>query len=192
MSLVNPTWRAPRIHSELLLLGYDIVESTISKYLIKIPQPPSQNWKVFLNNITTNPTSQWTAQQIIEAFPYDQCPKYLIRDRDAIYGHIFQNKVKNMGINEVVTAPKSPWQNPYVERLIGSIRRECLDHVIIFNQKHLNIILTSYCDYYLNARTHLSLEKNSPNPRKIEPKSKGKVIALPQVGGLHHLYTRAA
>ena len=230
MSLENPTWGAPRIHSELLLLGYDIVESTISKYLIKIPQPPSQNWKVFLNNhvyqlasvdfftvptvtfqilycfivlrhdqrrivhfnITTNPTSQWTAQQIIEAFPYDQCPKYLIRDRDAIYGHIFQNKVKNMGINEVVTAPKSPWQNPYVERLIGSIRRECLDHVIIFNQKHLHIILTSYCDYYLNARTHLSLEKNSPNPRKIEPMSKGKVIAIPQVGGLHHLYTRAA
>jgi transposase InsO family protein len=143
-------------------------------------------------NITTNPTSQWTAQQIIEAFPYDQCPKYLIRDRDAIYGHIFQNKVKNMGINEIVTAPKSPWQNPYVERLIGSIRRECLDHVIIFNQKHLHIFLTFYCDYYLNARTHLSLVKNSPNPRKIEPKSKGKVIAIPQVGGLHHLYTRAA
>ena len=116
----------------------------------------------------------------------------LIRDRDAIYGHIFQNKVKNMGINEVVTAPKSPWQNPYVERLIGSIRRECLDHVIIFNQKHLRLILTSYCDYYLNARTHLSLEKNSPNPRKIEPKSKDKVIAPPRFGGLHHLYTRAA
>jgi hypothetical protein len=97
-----------------------------------------------------------------------------------------------MGINEVVTAPKSPWQNPYVERLIGSIRRECLDQVIIFNQKHLHRILTSYCDYYLNARARLSLVKNSPNPRKIEPKSNGKVIALPRVGGLHHLYTRAA
>jgi transposase InsO family protein len=211
MSLENPTWGAPRIHSELQLLGYNIVESTISKYLVRVPKPPSQTWKTFLKNhvnqiasidfftvstitfqilycfivlrhekrkiihfnITANPTSQWTAQQIIEAFSYDQCPKYLIRDRDAIYGYIFQKKVKNMGIYEVVTAPKSPWQNPYVERLIGSIRRECLDHVIIFNQKHLHIILISYCDYYLNARIHLSLEKNSPNPRKIEPKSKG-------------------
>jgi transposase InsO family protein len=230
MSVENPTWGAPRIHSELLLLGYDIVEATISKYLIKTPQPPSQTWKTFLKNhldqtasidfftvptatfrilycfivlrhenrkivhfnITCNPTSLWTAQQILEAFPYDGSPKYLIRDRDAIYGHIFQKKVKNMGIKEVVTAAKSPWQNPYVERLIGSIRRECLDHVIIFNQKHLHKILTSYREYYLNARTHLSLVKNSPVPRKIEPKSNGKVIAIKQVGGLHHLYKRVA
>ena len=97
-----------------------------------------------------------------------------------------------MGIHEVLTAPNAPWQNPYVERLIGSIRRECLDHVIIFNQGHLHRILTSYCNYYLNARTHLSLKKNSPNPRKIEPKPKGRIIAIPKVGGLHHLYTRAA
>jgi len=97
-----------------------------------------------------------------------------------------------MGINEVVTAPKSPWQNPYVERLIGSIRRECLDHVIVLNQKHLHKILASYRDYYLNVRPHLSLEKNSPNPRNMEPMSKGKVIAIPQVGGLHHLYKRVA
>ncbi len=196
----------------------------------KILQPPSQNWKTFLNNhvhqlasidfftvptvtfrilycfivlrhnqrrivhfnITTNPTSQWTAQQIIEAFPYDQSPKYLIRDRDSIYGHTFQKKVKNMGIHEVVTAPKSPWQNPYVERLIGSIRQECLDHVIIFNQGHLHRILTSYCDYYLNTRTHLSLGKNSPNPRTIELRSIDRIIAFPKVGGLHHLYARVA
>ena len=97
-----------------------------------------------------------------------------------------------MGIIEGVTAPKSPWQNPFVERLIGTIRRECLNHVIVLNQKHLHKILTSYCNYYLNARTHLSLAKNSPIPRKIESKSKGKVIALPQVGGLHHLYKRVA
>ncbi len=143
-------------------------------------------------NITTNPTSQWAAQQIIEAFPYDEYTKYLIRDGDAIYGHTFQKKVKNMGIKEVVTAAKSPWQNPYVERLIGSIRRECLDHVIIFNRKHLHRILTSYREYYLTARTHLALDKNSPVPRKIEPRSKGKVIAIEQVGGLHHLYKRVA
>ena len=97
-----------------------------------------------------------------------------------------------MGINEVVTAPKSPWQNLFVERLIGSIRRECLDHVIIFNPKHLHKILNSYRDYYLNARTHLSLSKNSPIPRKTESKSKGKIIAIPQVGGLHHLYKKVA
>ncbi len=230
ISLENPIWGAPRIHSELLLLGYDITESTISKYMSKTLQPPSQNWKTFLNNhvhqlasidfftvptvtfrilycfivlrhnqrrivhfnITTNSTNQWTAQQIIEAFPYDQSPKYLIRDRDSIYGHTFQKKVKNMGIHEVVTAPKSPWQNPYVERLIGSIRQECLDHVIIFNQGHLHRILTSYCDYYLNTRTHLSLGKNSPNPRTIELRSKDRIIAFPKVGGLHHLYARVA
>jgi hypothetical protein len=97
-----------------------------------------------------------------------------------------------MGIKEVVTAPKSPWQNPFVERLIGSIRRECLDHIIIFNQKHLYKILKSYREYYLNARTHLPLEKNSPIPRRTEPKSKGKMIAIPQVGSLHHLYKRVA
>jgi len=230
MSLENPTWGAPRIHSELLLLGYDIVEATISKYMPKTLQPPSQNWKTFLNNhvhqlasidfftvptatfrilycfivlrhekrkivhfnITTNPTSLWTAQQIKEAFPFDQAPKYLLRDRDAIYGHVFQQTVNNMGIKEVLTAAKSHWQNPFVERLIGSIRRECLDHVIIFNRKHLHRVLTSYRLYYLNARTHLSLAKNSPVPRKIEQKYNGKVIAIKQVGGLHHLYKRVA
>ena len=148
--------------------------------------------KIVHFNITSNPTSFWTAQQIKEAFPYDQSPKYLIRDRDAIYSHLFQQTIKNMGITEVITAAKSPWQNPYVERLIGSIRRECLDHVIIFNRKHLHRILTSYREYYLNARTHLSLAKNSPVSRKIEPKSNGKVIAIEQVGGLHHLYKRVA
>jgi len=148
--------------------------------------------KIVHFNITTNPTSLWTAQQIKEAFPFDQAPKYLLRDRDAIYGHVFQQTVNNMGIKEVLTAAKSPWQNPFVERLIGSIRRECLDHVIIFNRKHLHRVLTSYRLYYLNARTHLSLAKNSPVPRKIEQKSNGKVIAIEQVGGLHHLYKRVA
>lgn len=230
MALENPTWGAPRIHSELCLLGYDIVESTISKYLARLPKPPSQTWRTFLKNhinqiasidfftvptvsfqilycfivlkherrkivhfnISSNPTAQWTAQQIKEAFPYDQSPKYLLRDRDAIYGHVFQQYVNNMNIKEVVTAPKSPWQNPFAERLIGSIRRECLDHMIVLNQKHLHKILASYRDYYLNVRPHLSLEKNSPIPRKIEPKPKGRVIAIPQIGGLHHLYKRAA
>ena len=130
--------------------------------------------KIVHFNITTNPTAEWTAQQIKEAFPYDQSPKYLIRDRDSTYRQVFQQTVNNMGIKEVVTAPKSPWQNPFAERLIGSIRRECLDHIIIFNQKHLHKILTSYRDYYLNVKTHLSLSKNSPSPRNIESKFKDR------------------
>lgn len=124
-------------------------------------------------NITTNPTVQWTVQQIKEAFPYDQSPKYLLRDRDAIYGQVFQQTINSMGIKEVVTAPKSPWQNPFAERLIGSIRRECLDHIIIFNQKHLYRILTLYREYYLNARTHPTHERLSQNPKaKLLPPHK--------------------
>ena len=143
-------------------------------------------------NVTAHPAQQWAAQQIIEAFPFNEAPRYMIRDRDSIYGEWFQRRVKNMGIEEVAIAPRSPWQNPFVERVIGSIRRECLDHVIIWNERHLLRVLRSYFDYYHNSRTHLSLERNAPNPREVEPRSQGKVIAIPQVGGLHHRYTRAA
>ena len=143
-------------------------------------------------NITTNPTARWTAQQITEAFPFDEAPAYLIRDRDGCYGTEFRDRVEKMGIEEVPTAPRSPWQNPYCERVIGSIRRECLDHVIVLNDRHLKRILSAYFDYYHNCRTHLSLERNSPVPRGVEPPSRGAVISIPQVGGLHHRYTRAA
>jgi putative transposase len=143
-------------------------------------------------NVTAHPTAEWTAQQIIEAFPDNEAPKYLLRDRDSIYGEYFRNRVQGMRIEEVITAPRSPFQNPYAERLIGSIRRECLDHLIVINEDHLLHILREYFDYYRNSRPHQSLERNSPVPRKIEPHSIGKVIAIPQVGGLHHLYRRAA
>jgi len=143
-------------------------------------------------NVTAHPTARWTGQQIVNAFPYDEAPRFLIRDRDGIYGHDFRERVKHMGIEEVVTAPRSPWQNPYAERVIGSIRRECLDHVIVLNERHLRRILTSYFAYYHESRTHLSLERNSPVPRRVEHPSEGKVIAIPQVGGLHHRYCRAA
>jgi hypothetical protein len=139
-----------------------------------------------------HPNACWTAQQISEAFPYDTVSKYLIRDRDGIYGNFFQQCVKNMGIREVLIAPKSPWQNPYCERVIGSIRRECLDHMIILSENHLCRILKDYMDYYNNCRTHLSLDRNSPSLRDIKPPSKGKVISIPQVGGLHHVYKRVA
>ncbi len=143
-------------------------------------------------NVTAHPTAEWTAQQIIEAFPDDESPRFLLRDRDSIYGDFFRQRIKHMGIEEVIAAPRSPWQNPYVERIGGSIRRECLNRVIVLNERHLRRILSSYFSYYRESRTHLSLNRNSPVPREIEPPERGKVIAIPQVGGLHHRYCRAA
>ncbi len=230
MSLENPLWGAPRIQSELALLGYTIAESTVAKHMKRQRKPPSQTWRTFLENhapdivavdfvvvatvsfrllycflvlrydrrrvvhfnVTPYPTARWTGQQIVEAFPYNEAPRFMIRDRDAIYGVDFRERVKHMGIEEVVIAYRSPWQSPYVERLIGSIRRECLNHVVVFSEGHLRRILRSYFAYYQEARTHLSLDRNAPIPRKVEPPSCGRVIAIPQVGGLHHSYTRAA
>ena len=143
-------------------------------------------------NITANPTAGWTAQQVVEAFPEEATPRFLIRDRDSIYGEFFRCRVTNMGIEEVVIAYRSPRQSPYVERLIGSIRRECLNHVVVFNERHLRRILRDYFDYYHHARAHLSLDRNSPVEREVEPPERGRVIAIPQVGGLHHRYRRAA
>ena len=142
--------------------------------------------------ITEQPTAQWTAQQIVEAFPWDTAPRYLLRDRDSIYGTAFQLRVKNLGIEEVKIAPHSPWQNPYCERLIGSIRREVLDHVIVLNEQHLRRVLTAYISYYHHFRTHLSLDMDCPHPRAVQPPATGRVIALPEVGGLHHHYERQA
>ncbi len=143
-------------------------------------------------NITDSPSAGWTGQQIIEAFPWDTAPRYLLRDRDGKYGQDFISRVRSMGIEEVKTAPRSPWQNCYVERLIGSIRRDCLDHVIVINEQYLRRILEEYFLYYHHSRTHLSLDKDCPERREVEPPQMGKVIALPQVGGLHHRYTRRA
>jgi hypothetical protein len=141
-------------------------------------------------NVTNNPSARWTAQQITEAFPWDTAPKYLLRDRDGIYGTIFRQRLENMAVKEVITAPQSPWQNPFIERLIGSIRRDCLDHVIVLNESHLSRILSSYFDYYHYDRTHYGLGKDTPFERPVQPRpAKGaKVIELPRVGGLHHRY----
>ena len=228
MSRENPLWGAPRIHGELLKLGIEVSEATVSKYLARFPKPPSQTWRTFLGNhakdiasidffvlptatfrllmvfivlrherrqvvhfgVTASPTATWVAQQITEAFPWDSAPRNVIRDRDSVYGALVRARIKAMGIEEVVTAPRSPWQNPYVERMIGSIRRECLDHLIIIDERHLRRILASYFDYYHRSRTHLSLGKDSPIPRLVESAKAGKIIALPQVGGLHHRYER--
>ncbi len=142
--------------------------------------------------VTTNPTSEWTSQQIREAFPWNTAPRYLIRDRDASYGGVFRSRLKAMEIIEVLSAPRSPWQNAYAERVIGSIRRECLNHVIVLNKHHLRRLLLSYLEYYHRSRTHLSLEKDCPEPRPVQPPNQGEIIAFPQVGGLHYRYERRA
>ena len=141
---------------------------------------------------TAHPTAAWVAQQIREAFPWETAPRYMIRDRDRVYGIAFRSRIKAMAIEEVVTAPRSPWQSPYVERVIGSIRRECLDHVIVLNERHLRAILLSYIDYYQRSRTHLALGKDTPERRSVQPAGAGKIVAFPQVGGLHHRYQRLA
>jgi putative transposase len=141
-------------------------------------------------NVTAHPTAEWTGQQLREAFPFDQPPRYLLRDRNAIFGADFRREVIDMGIQEVLSTPRSPWQRAYIERVIGSIWRECLDHVIVFDESSLRRILRSYLDYYHRSRTHLSLGKDSPEPRSIQPPEAGRVVALPQVGGLHHRYER--
>ena len=143
-------------------------------------------------NVTDSPTAAWTAQQIRNAFPEELAPKYLLRDRDGIYGAEVVECIHNMGIEQKRIAPRSPWQNPYVERLIGSIRRECLDHMVILNAAHLQRILKSYLGYYHHHRPHRSLEHDSPLPRLVEPPETGSIIQLPCVGGLHHRYTRKA
>jgi hypothetical protein len=141
--------------------------------------------------ITEHPSASWTAQQVIEAFPDDTAPRWLVRDRDAIYGEGFRRRVAGMGITEVVCAPSSPWQNPYAERLIGSIRRECLDHVIVFSERHLRRVLSRYVAYYHRVRPHLSLAKDAPMPRRVQTSGDGpRIVAFPEVGGLHHRYER--
>ncbi len=228
MCQANPLWGAPRIHGELLKLGIDISQSTVSKYMIRRRKPRSQTWRTFLDNhvrdlvacdffvvptatfrvlfvfvllrhdrrkivhfgVTANPTAAWTGQQLVEAFPWGQAPRYLLHDCDAIYGNEFRRRTHSLGVREVRTALRSPWQNPYCERLIGTLRRECLDHVVVINEWHLRRLLASYADYYHGARTHLALDKDAPVPRVVHPPEGGFVTSVPMVGGLHHRYVR--
>jgi hypothetical protein len=228
MAEANVGWGAPRIHGELVKLGFQVSQATVSRHMPKRRHPPrSQTWRTFLDNhlgclasidffvvptatfgllfaflvlrherrrvvqfnVTAHPTARWTAQQIIEAFPKDSVPRYMVRDRDGVYGAEFVTRVHRMGIDEVLTAPRSAWQNPFVERLIGSVRRECLDHLIVLGENHLRRLLASYFEYYHGSRTHLSLGKDAPDNREVESPHQGMVVALPKVGGLHHHYT---
>lgn len=142
--------------------------------------------------VTSRPTAEWTAQQLRHAFPWDTAPRYLLHDRDSCYGEHFHQTAQAMNIRQILSGPRAPWQVAFVERLIGSIRRECLDHVLIFNERGLHRILRSYFDYYQRSRTHLALNKDAQVPRTVQPRGWGRVIALSQVGGLHHRYERRA
>ena len=231
MHNANPTWGAPRIHGELLKLGIQLAESTVSKYLPPRPKrPPSQGWRTFLGNhlseiiavdfavvptvrgqllfafvvlslarrrvlhvnVTAHPTAAWTAQQMVEALPWAPSARYVIRDRDGIYGEVFQGRVERLGLEQVVIAARSPWQNAYVERFIGSLRRECLDHVIALDECQLLRVVRSYAEYHNRSRTHLSLGKDPPEPRSVQGPDVGSIVAVSEVGGLHHRYERRA
>ncbi len=143
-------------------------------------------------NVTANPTAEWTSLQLTQAFPFDTSPRYLIRDRDRIYGHKVVDTLKALGIEQVVTAPRSPWQNGYCERVIGSIRRECLDHIIVLNDRHLRRVMKEYLAYYHESRTHLGLEKDAPVLRSVQTCDAGRIVSEPILGGLLHRYFRDA
>ena len=211
---------------ELLMLGFIVAQSTVSKYMVRGGTPPSQSWKTFLQNhaeaiaaidlcvvptltfdrlfaflvlghgrrqllwieVTRHPTAEWLARQITEAFPWTSAPAYLVRDNDGAYGHVFTSRVRAMGIRDRPISPQSPWQNGYAERLIGTLRRECLDRMLIFGESHLRRILASYTAYYNQARTHLALQKDAPLHRAVQ--RSGVIVAVPILAGLHHQYVR--
>jgi putative transposase len=190
----SQTWRTflNNHAKDLVSVDFFTVPTTTFRILYVFLVLRHERREVVYFNVTEHPTAQWAAQQVVEAFPWDQAPRYLLRDRDKVYGATFRRRVHSLDIQEVLTAPRSPWQNPYVERLIGSIRRECLDHVIVFNECHLKRLLRACLSCYHAARTHLALDKQCPEPRPVELPARGTVIALPHVGGLHHEYRRAA
>ncbi len=190
----SSTWRSfLRNHAEgIAAIDMFVVASASFRPLYVMIILAHDRRNIVSTAVTEHPTAAWLSRQVTEAFPWDTAPRYLLRDRDASYGSYFSNRVKVMGITEVVTAPRSPWQNAYVERVIGSIRRECLDHIVIFNERHLRRVLSSYVDYYHRTRTHFSLDKDCPPSRPIQPRRVGRVVAIPKVGGLHHRYERLA
>ena len=190
----SPTWRSflQNHRHDVAAIDMFVVVTARFRLLYALVVLGHERRKVIHFDVTPNPTQAWLARQVTEAFPWDTAPRFLLRDRDASYGQTFRYRVQAMAIEEVVTAPRSPWQNAYVERIIGSIRRECLDHIIIVDERHLRRMLSAYFQYHQHSRTHLSLCKDCPEPRPIQTPSTGTVISFPQVGGLHHRYERRA
>jgi hypothetical protein len=190
----SPTWRSFLRNQAVGIAAIDmfIVASASFQLLYVMIILAHDRRNIVRFDVTRHPTAGWLSRQVTEAFPWATAPRYLLRDNDASYGTEFCKRVDAMGITEVVTTPSSPWQNAYVERVIGSIRRECLDHLVIFNERHLRRVLSSYVGYYHHTRTHLSLDKDCPDARPVMPPGIGRIIAFPQVNGLHHRYERLA
>src|SRR5262249_50071278 len=182
----SPTWRSfLKNHIDgIAAVDFFTVPTVLFQVLYVWVVLRHERRRVVHFNVTAHPTSAWVAQQLREAFPFDQAPCYLIRDRDGAYGDAFRRCAQSLGIEEVLIAPQSPWQNPFAERLIGTIRRDCLDHLIVLNEKHLKHILSRYLDYYHLARCHRSLDHNSPVPRSIEPPERGRRLAEATVSGI--------
>jgi putative transposase len=190
----SPTWRSFLLNhaADIAAIDLFVVAAASFRLLYVMIILAHERRRIIHTAVTEHPTAAWLSRHVIEAFPWDAAPRYLLRDRDASYGSSFRKRVEAMGITEVVCAPRSPWQNAFVERLIGSIRHECLDHVVIFNERHLRRVLSSYVDYYQRTRTHLSLDKDCPDLRPIQPPRIGRVVAIPKVAGIHHRYERLA
>jgi len=190
----SQTWRTflENHVKQLMSVDFFMVPTVSFRILYVFLVLAHERRRVLHFNVTEHPTAEWTAAQLAQAFPWDTAPRYLLRDRDRIYGHAFRTQATNMEIIEVLTAPRSPWQSPYVERLVGSIRRECLDYVVVMSESSLRRHMASYLDYYHGSRSHLSLRKDSPDGRAVEPPEMGQIVAVPKVGGLHHRYERRA
>ena len=190
----SPTWKAFLNNhiQDVVALDFFVVPTVTHKVLFVLVMLAHERRRIVHFHITEHPTAEWTTQQVINAFPWDEAPRYLLRDRDRIYSTSFRQRVRHMGIEEVVIAPRSPWQNPYVERLIGSIRRECLDHVVVLHERHLRRLLTDYFRYYHDWRTHRALDMDCPLPRPIQRPETGPIREVAEVGGLHHHYERRA
>jgi transposase InsO family protein len=191
----SQTWRTFLEHhlKEMGSVDFFVVPTVSFRVLFVFLVLAHDRRRVLHFNVTAHPTAAWTADQILQAFPWDTAPRYLLRDRDSICRDTFRRRVSSTGITEVLTAPRSPWQTPYVERLIGSIRRECLDHIIVINEDSLRETLRSYFSYYHDSRCHQALNKDSPEPREeVQSLDKGRIVEISKVGGLHHRYERRA
>jgi hypothetical protein len=190
----SPSWRAflDNHVKDLVSIDFFTVPTATFRVLFGFVVLAHERRRIVHLNVTANPSAAWTGQQIREAFPYDTAPRFLLRDRDGIYGDDFRRVVHSLGITQVMIAPRSPWQSPFAERAIGSIRRECLGHVIVLNERHLRRILRSYLAYYHGSRTHLSLGKDAPDHRAVQTPAEGGVVEIAEVGGLHHRYERRA